>query len=75
VDIFAITMHTRERISHERVEEIDTIAKNIGFHLRSFRSFEKIISPEQISAAACPSSSTIIQIFGGSKWAKQEYWL
>jgi hypothetical protein len=49
VDTFDTTMHTRERISHERVEEIDTIAKNFGFHLSSFRSFDKMISPEQIN--------------------------
>jgi hypothetical protein len=49
VDTFAITMHTRERISYKRVEEIDTIVNNFGFPLSGFRSFEKMISPEKIN--------------------------
>jgi hypothetical protein len=59
VDTFAITLHIRKRISYKREEEIDTIAKNLGFHLSGFRSLKKMVSPEhrnqlQLRAQAAP---------------------
>jgi fatty aldehyde-generating acyl-ACP reductase len=37
-----------KHLTRQRVEEIDRIAKNHGFRLSGFRSFEKEVTPEQI---------------------------